>query len=341
MNANKLKILNILRRERGKLISGSDIGNEMGVSRAYVHQKINSLRDEGYEIDAARPHGYMMGEQYDILSADEILRKLKTDFVGRNLRVTLEEKSTLDVLKEDYAASLDIKNGETLITERQTNGRGRFLRPFFSPAGTGIYLSTFLTPTLPAEKSPLLTVAAACSVADTLSDFGYDAQIKWVNDIVTPQGKKLCGILTEASVNIEAGILSWAIIGVGLNVNITSFPEKLSSIAASMATETGKFYDRNKVAALLLNNLEKRLKQAEIQPKKLIKDYKSRSFVLGKTVEVTEGKNIFTALASDIDDFGRLIVDRNGEILKISGGSIRISEVRGQISETTNDSQSN
>ncbi|MDR0947705.1 MAG: biotin--[acetyl-CoA-carboxylase] ligase [Ruminococcus sp.] len=324
MNANKLRILNILRRERGKIISGSDIGKEMDVSRAYVHQKINSLRDEGYEIQSFKPQGYMLGLEYDILSEDEIKKALKTDFIGHSLRITPVEKSTIDVLKDVLKNETGLSNGETIITDRQTNGRGRFLRPFFSPAGTGLYMSIFLTPALRAEKSPLLTVAAACAVADTLSKFGVTAQIKWVNDIVTPDGKKLCGILTEASINVEAGVLSWAIIGIGLNVNISHFPEKLADIAASLLTETGKIYSRNTVAATLLNNLEKRLKEAETQPKKLIKDYKSGSFVLGKTVEVTEGKEIYTAKAIDIDDYGRLIVDRNGEILKISGGGIKV-----------------
>src|SRR5699024_2888066 len=132
--------------------------------------------------------------------------------------------STNSYLKRKAA---QLEDGYVVIADVQTGGRGRMGRTFYSPGGVGVYLSVFLRPKLPVSSVQLITLVAALAVTDMIESLcGLEAQIKWVNDVFI-DGKKACGILTEASITGENGALDYAVIGIGVNVSTRDFPEEV------------------------------------------------------------------------------------------------------------------
>jgi BirA family biotin operon repressor/biotin-[acetyl-CoA-carboxylase] ligase len=218
-------------------------------------------------------------------------------------------------------------DGQTVIADSQHAGRGRQDHSFFSPAGNSIYMSVIIRPKLVAEQSLLITSAAAVAVTDALLEVaGLETRIKWVNDILTRDKKdprKLCGILTEAALSLETAGLDYAVIGIGVNINNTTFPTELKNVVTSVFLETKEYNSRNHIAAAILNHLEKRLDS--IENGGFMEDYRARSVVIGKNVKVTNGNSVYKAKVEGIDDYGRLILtDSYGQTSTLSAGSITI-----------------
>lgn len=310
-------------RERGGVVTGKEIGERFGITRSAVWRHIKVLRSKGYNIRSRTNSGYYLETEKSIMSAAEITAKLKTERIGRNIDVFADLDSTNTFTKS--LALLGTAEGKTVIAENQKFGRGQLGHGFYSPAGSGIYMSVLTRPALTVMQSQLLTTAAATAVTDALKTVtGVDFGIKWVNDIYSlKSGKKICGILAEATACIEAARLEYAVIGVGINVNNTFFPKELKGIASSLFLETGRYFSRNEIAAEILNALEKRI--AQVESGEFLTDYRARSIVIGKLVAVTMGKESFEAKVLGIDDFGRLIVKQSdGEVTVISSGSIRL-----------------
>ncbi len=201
--------------------------------------------------------------------------------------------------------------GRVILAETQTAGRGRLGRSFFSPAGSGIYLSILLRPkTLDAGK---LTTLAAVVVADAISRVcGIEVGIKWVNDLIF-DGKKLCGILAEG-----AGA-DFAVLGIGINVTKSAFPPELADIATSLEEVTGEAPDRNRLIAEIL----KRLTKADLEGFSHMDEYRRRSLTLGKWVNILgSGETVFVRA---IEDDGALLVeDPTGQPRRISSGEVSV-----------------
>ncbi|MDE7303165.1 MAG: biotin--[acetyl-CoA-carboxylase] ligase [Oscillospiraceae bacterium] len=317
----KDKVLTVLEENKGKSVSGSEIARSVGMTRSAVWKAVKTLREEGYSICAVTNRGYCLSEESDFLSEQSIVPNLRTQALGRKIDVFKTIDSTNNFAKS--LAQLGAVHGTTVVSEVQTQGKGRMGRDFYSPMGMGVYMSVILRPKLSVEHSLLITSCAAVAVAEAVERVAdVDCKIKWVNDIYA-SGKKLCGILTEASVDVEQGGLEYAIVGMGINVQNVTFPKNLADIATSVRMETDKPVSRSVLAAEILNCLEERLET--IKDKSFLDEYRRRSNVIGNRIEVTHNDISEEMDCIGIDEIGRLLVRLDsGEEKALTSGTIRI-----------------
>ena len=307
----------ILEKNRGSAVSGQELADSLGVTRAAVCKAVKQLRDEGYCISAATNKGYILEENSDVLSAEGIRALLGEKYCSNSITVYKSIDSTNTEAKR--SAMLGAAHGTVIAADTQTNGRGRHGHSFYSPAGTGLYLSVVLKPEKPLADCTLTTIAAADALADTIEELtDCKPEIKWVNDILV-DGRKVCGILTEAISDIESGMAEAIIVGAGVNISTRDFPPEIADTAGSLKSSI----TRNKLAAGIISRLLDYT--AEADSKRILSDYRRRSAALGETVTFMRNGELITALATDINDAGNLIVQTpNGtEVLKSGEISIR------------------
>lgn len=319
----KEKLLELLEGNKGVYFSGEEIAQRLCVSRAAVWKAVNALREKGYSIDAVTNKGYCLSESTDILSPQGIRKYLKPGYQGMALTVLPEAASTNTLLREK--ANQGAPEGCTVIANCQTAGRGRQGRQFYSPGETGIYMSVLLRPVHYApQQAAMLTAAAAVAMCEAIEVVsGETAQIKWVNDIFV-RGKKVCGILTEASFGLESGALEYAVLGAGVNVYPPreGFPKELESIAGAIF-DCDRSDGKNRLAGEFLN----RFLDCYSAPERTeyIAAYRIRSMAVGKQVTVFSGNRTRNAYAYGVDDQCRLLVRyENGETESLSYGEISI-----------------
>lgn len=323
----KQHVLSVLEQNKGNSVSGARLAGELSISRNAVWKAIKALQSEGYAISAVPNKGYCLSEENDILSVESITPYLADNLKELSLMVHKSVTSTNTLLKE--LAGEGEKEGKVLIAEEQTGGRGRLGRKFYSPAKTGIYMSILLRPKLTVDDALFITTSAAAAVAEAIESVtGCEASIKWVNDIYC-NGKKVCGILTEAGVDFEGGGLEYCIVGIGINVArpLEDFPEELKDIADGIF-ETRLYSSdlRSRLAAEILNRFWGYYK--EFHNKNFIKEYRERSFLIGREISVLMGDKQEKATALDIDERARLIVKlTNGEIKALSSGEVSVRPV--------------
>ncbi|MEG0615664.1 MAG: biotin--[acetyl-CoA-carboxylase] ligase [Oscillospiraceae bacterium] len=317
----KSQVVTFLEENRGEFISGGKISKALSVSRNAVWKVIKALEIEGYPISAVKNRGYCLSEKSDILSEESIKPFLKTEILGGDISVFKAVDSTNNSAK--IAAQNGAKEGAVVLSESQSAGKGRLGRNFFSPVGTGIFMSIVLRPKFSAENATLITSCAAVAVARAIENLtGLDVKIKWVNDIFIG-GKKVCGILTEAGVNFEGGTLDYAVLGIGINVLTAEFPEELRDVATSILLENGAPISRSRLAAEILNVFEPLY--INLLDKKFMEEYVSRSNLIGKELTVFCGESSYKAVAIGIDGDARLIVRNNGgEEIALSSGEVSV-----------------
>ena len=262
--------------------------------------------------------GYVGMSKDSIYSRDSI--RLELDRLGLSsaeLYFFEEIGSTNTEIKRCYSAG-EIPNAPALfVARRQTAGRGRLGRSFESP-DAGIYASVLL----PGEiDGAVLTAYVAVMAAEAIEEItGATLDIKWVNDLYL-SGRKLAGILAEGIINAESGKIEASVIGIGINVLKADFPEEIANIAISLEEATGIAFSRAKIVALVAKKLIKELSLRA--PDELIRKYKSKSNLLGKTVRVTRGNESFFARAIDINEKAELIVEsETGERIALNSGEV-------------------
>lgn len=320
----KDSVLLLLEQQKGEFLSGQDIADKLFVTRASVWKAIKALQKEGYCIEAGTNRGYVLKQAPDILSAVIIKEQIEDGYKYLEIQTKKSVDSTNTQLK--YQVATGRCNDMVLLAEEQTKGRGRLGRTFFSPCGTGLYMSFLLHPNITHKEGELLTTAAATSVAAAVEKVcAKSTQIKWVNDIWS-DGKKIAGILTEASSSLETGQLEYAIIGIGINVTEPKggFPEELKGIAGAIySEEILRENFRNQLAAEIINQFMKYYIQLE--KKEFLEEYKKRSFVIGKNIKVIKANASRKAKALEIDDSCQLKVQyEDGSIETLSSGEISI-----------------
>ena len=316
----KDEVLKELENNKGDYISGGQLADNLGVSRNSVWKAIKALEKSGYEINAIPNKGYCLAEKNDILSSYSIKQHLKNPHL--DISVFSSVTSTNTILKE--MAEQGAKEGTVIIAEEQTPGRGRTGKQFYSPKGTGIYISILLRPDIPAEESLFLTTSAAVATARAIEDVSDKrALIKWVNDIYL-EDKKTCGILTEGAFNVETGKLDYAIVGIGINVCIPDggFPDNIKDIATAIFDkQTDSINKRSILIANLLDYFMEYYK--DFKSKSYVKEYIERSMIIGKTITVIEGSKTSVAKAIDIDKNCRLKVQfEDGTTKWLSSGEV-------------------
>lgn len=317
-------VLQALEAHRGQLVSGGALARELGVSRTAVWKAITSLREAGFPIESVFGEGYYLSESSDALSEAGIRLGLHTNTLGKELLVFSEIDSTNNYIKQ-HAASLS--DGCTVIADSQTAGRGRLGRSFFSPSGSGVYISILLRPDLPLEQINMITVGAAVAMCEAITQTAdFEPDLKWVNDVLK-NGKKLCGILTEASVEAETGSLSYAVVGIGINVRCPSggLPEDIQNIAGFLEDYAPHPVHRNALVAAFLDRMEQCYQLiCDGDITSLIERYRSYIHFLGQPITVIRGGQRSSAVAAAIDDRGHLVIEQNGERSTLVAGEISI-----------------
>ncbi len=325
--SSKGNILKVLEQNIGKSISGQELASTLNISRAAIWKSIQELRKDGYRINAVTNKGYSLSSESDVLSSQGIAPYLNDKDIADKIVVHKTLSSTNQTAKL-YALD-GAEHGTVILSESQTSGRGRLGRSFFSPANTGIYMSIILRPKLAVADSVLITTAvsvAICNAIDTVT--GIHAQIKWVNDIFV-NNKKVCGILTEAVTDFESGNVEFIVIGIGLNFNtaISDFPTEIQDIAGSLYNKKPNVISRNQLIAEIINQVYDVCNN--LDEKKYLIEYKKRSLIVGKEIEVihlnnNSDKKTF-AVAIDIDDNGCLIVrNQDGSLSTLNSGEVQI-----------------
>ena len=295
-------------------VSGERLASELGVSRNAIWKAVAALKKDGYNISAKQNVGYRL--ENEPVSAEWIHRALAHDLP---IEVHDEIDSTNNRAK--MLAENGAPSGTVVCARRQTGGRGRYGRPFFSPEG-GVYMSAILRPNVPAERAVMLTPMAAIAVARAIEAIAeVDVQIKWVNDLFI-HGKKVCGILSEASMDFESGQLAYAVIGMGVNVQPMRFPDSIARIATSIGNEWHGGVSPNRLIAGICDQLIALM--PELESGAFMEEYRARSNVIGRKIQVRSGDDQFPARAIAIDDAGGLVIETENGVQTVRSGEISI-----------------
>lgn len=315
-------LLHMLLNAEGRFVSGEEISRNLSISRTAVWKHVNKLRDMGYEFEAVSRKGYRLLTKPDSIDATGLQLALDTTVFGRKAVLLASTLSTQgDVLK---LAEQGQAEGAVVIAEEQTGGRGRFGRQWFSPPGKGIWMSVLLRPDLPLQHTPqltLLTGVAVCRAVRACS--GADAGIKWPNDVLI-DGRKVCGILLESTV--EDHEVRYCIAGIGVDVNFDpeDYPEDLTTIATSLKMETGQSVDRTKLTAAILTELEQLYFLYQKEGFGVISAlWEALSVSMNREITVTNPHGVIEGKAIGLDPSGALIVEKHdGENTLIISGEI-------------------
>ena len=319
----RTKVLNILMEEDIGYHSGQELGNRLGVSRNAIWKSIEQLREDGYEIESRTRVGYKLVRGTHSLTESSIISELN---YPTNLCVFDSIDST-NTYASNHSEKITADKPLLVVSNKQTDGRGRMGRKFFSPAGTGIYMTIGIRPKFAIDKALYVTIATAVAVSRAVEEIAdVKAKVKWVNDIFV-NNKKICGILTEAGANLETGKIDNILIGIGINCfSPASVPVDIRDSIGAIS-KTRNSFSRSKLAALIYNNTIEILK--ELEPKeqnplaifetptsgaggpKFLQEYRLRSNVLGKRISIFpyQGAAPISANAIDIDDNGGLVVE--------------------------------
>lgn len=295
-------------REENGYVSGQMLSERLGVSRMTISKAVAALREQGYEIEAAPRRGYRFLCAPDLLSAAEIRAALGAHPWDDRIIVLPEVDSTNNYAKQ--IAQGGAPDGTVVLAETQTGGRGRMGRSFSSPAGLGLYLTVLLRPNLPAEALGSLTTLAAVAVCDAVEAVcGVRPGVKWPNDPVM-DGKKLCGILTELSIEAESGMADFVVIGAGVNVRQTpaDFPPEVRETATSIFQQTGKTIRRAALAAEMISALSRIPAALQSGMESWMARYRADCVTVGRQVRVLRGQHAREAFADGVDEDGALLV---------------------------------
>lgn len=324
----KDSVLTILRNEKG-YISGETISSLLGVSRTAVNTAVKALRAEGYEILSSTRKGYLLDAVPNCLTAVELSAWLSQQRMQSVLCVDCVD-STNNRLR-DLALS-GAPDGQVVIAGQQLRGRGRRGRDFVSSKDKGIYLSMLFRPDSLPSHIMEITAWTAVAVNNAIERVcGIRAGIKWVNDLVIHQ-KKVCGILTEMSVESESGYVQYVVIGVGINVNESEedFPKELKGIATSLSMETGAQYPRARLASEIIRELDLLRSVWPHGKQKFLESYRRDNITLGKEICIIRGTEEKQAIAHSIgEDFSLNIRCKDGSLERISSGEVTIRGLYG------------
>lgn len=322
----KDNVLKILIDNKGKHFSGEELAESLNVSRNAVWKAVKVLREEGYKISGINNKGYCMTEDSDILSKETICKYINADIVKKlDIEVYKSIDSTNTRLKN--MAVEGAKEWKILVSEEQTKGKGRMNRSFYSPSGTGVYMSILLRPDTNSKESLFITTMAAVAVADAIENvMGINAGIKWVNDIYC-NGKKVCGILTEAAMDLETGKLDYAVLGIGINIKTPEggFPEEIKNTVTSLCDEKLEYVEdlRCKIVANVINNISEFYENLEKHF--FMKTYREKSILIGKEVYILGDEKREMMMVEDVDDNAYLVVrHKDGKIERLFSGEVSV-----------------
>jgi len=310
------KLLQLLNEK--EFVSGEHIAKESGVSRTAIWKQIKSLQSLGYKIESVKNKGYRILSRPDIPIPEEITFDLGTNIIGREVFYFKTISSTNKYAKQ--LAMDDISEGTVVVSDVQTNGRGRKNRTWSSSYG-GLWFSIVLYPHIPPERGMLVTMASSVAVAQALKEnTNLNPIIKWPNDLLIDD-KKICGILTELDAELDR--INYSIVGIGINVN-NELAEDLQKIATSVFLETGSQISRVKLLRSIIKYFDEeydKLKSGEYP--KIRDDWFYYADIIGKKIQVKTEKMIIEGTVSDIDDSGCIILETTSGNVRVVSGDVK------------------
>lgn len=300
--------------------SGTQLAEKLNISRNAVWKAIQSLVAEGFVIEKQK-NGYHLTAQPTTLNETCI----QTAFLNDTVHVypTIDSTNTQAKLYADTISTRGV-----FIASEQTAGRGRYGRTFYSPMGSGVYISIIYPAKTIQKQLQLVTPLAAVALSRAITaQLGIDVGIKWVNDLFL-NGKKVSGILTEAIYSVEAGVLDYIIIGMGVNVTTPeTIPNELVDVIGYLTNET---VDMNNLAIAIVSELFTLLDQ--LPRTDFMNEYIERSILVGQPVLVQKPTDTFEAIVKKITPDGLLIIEKeNGEILSLEHGEVSIRLNKGEL----------
>ena len=256
-----------------------------------------------------------------IYNETTIADQIHTKWAGKTVHFARETDSTNLWIKR--LAKEGASEGTLALAEFQSAGRGRLGRSWEVPEGTSVMMSILLIPKFEPQYAPTLTLVMGMAVAKAVKSLGFDVSIKWPNDVVVSH-KKICGILTE--MGVRDGKIDYAVIGVGINVNIKEFPEEMVDKATSLYLESGKEFDRSQIPGLVMEAFEKYYEKfaATCDLSGLKEEYESILANYNQPVRVL-AKEPYEGVARGITDGGELLVEKtDGTIVAVSAGEVSV-----------------
>ena len=325
----KAEILQALREADG-YVSGQQLCEQLGVSRTAVWKAVNQLREAGYEIDSVSNKGYLIRSAPDILDKNELLSLQRTSWIGQRLEC-------FDVIGSTNTAAMRMAeegapHGTLVVADRQDSGKGRRGRGWVMPAGTAIAMSIVLKPEeLLPGNAPMLTLVSALAVVRAISEqTGLHAAVKWPNDIVI-SGKKVCGILTEMSTQID--YINHIVVGIGINVHNGQFPEELSDRATSLFLESGKHFGRAALAEAVCENFEHfyEIFMRTQDLGGLRAEYDSCMINKDRQVRILDPQGEYEGKALGITERGELLVETPEGVQTVDSGEVSVRGIYGYV----------
>ena len=319
----RARILKLLRQQSQDYLSGEEISRQLAVSRTAVWKHIRELKNHGYEIEAHPRKGYRLKSRPDLLLPEEIRAGLSTQLLGSQIVHFYDTSSTNNEAKR--LAADDAVEGTIVVSEAQTLGRGRLNRGWFSPPGGGVWVSVILRPPFPPQEAPKCTLMAAVATVEAIREVsGLACGIKWPNDILW-QGRKLVGILTEMSAEMDA--INFVVLGIGINVSLqeSDFPEELRNIGASVSMGAEREVSRVEVLQKLLERLEhwyQVVKKEGFEP--VLEAWRRESITLGQPVRVLAGEETYDGVAEELAEDGSLLVRTENGLRRVLAGDVSL-----------------
>ena len=315
-------IIRLLMEHATVVVSGTKIAQEISSSRSEVWRLIQQLRGMGVDVAGHPATGYQLRAVPDLLLPEILRPLLRGTMFAANLHHFYKIASTNTAAMA--AAAEGAPEGSVFLAEEQTAGRGRGSNSWESPRSTGIYCSVVLRPALPPAEVLVLSLAAGLAVQAAILqvDSRVHPDLKWPNDVLI-DGKKVCGILTE--MNAEATRVRYIVIGIGVNVNQTSFSRDLP--ATSLRLATGSEWSRVELAAALLKSLDREYRQLLADPgaqQSILRRFaENSSWVRGKAVRIEENGSSFDGTTEGLDDRGFLLVRTSQGVRTVLSGTVR------------------
>lgn len=325
----KSEILHILRNQPG-YVSGQELCRQFGVSRTAVWKAINQLKEEGYEIEAVTNKGYRIVACPDVISAEEVKSLLDTCWAGQEIAYYSLIDSTNNKAKK--LAEEGAAHGTLVIADEQNGGRGRRGRSWETPPKSSIAMTLIVRPDLPPEKASMLTLVMGMAVASACrSLLDLPAGIKWPNDVVL-DGKKICGILTEMSAEMDG--IHYLVIGTGINVNMNEFPEQIRQTATSLSLEAGHPVNRAEVICRCMKYFEQYYEMfMERQDLSALREaYNGMLVNMDREVRVLEPGNTYSGISRGINDRGELLVEKEDHTVeRVFAGEVSVRGIYGYV----------
>jgi len=321
--STKTNVLSALESRRGDYVSGQELAETLNRSRTAVWKAVKTLREDGHGIVAVTNRGYSLLSGSDLLSEEGLRAALPERYKNCPITVLRVTDSTNTQTKK--CAVDGAPHGTLLLAEEQTAGRGRYGKTFFSPYGAGLYMSLLLKPAVRDADLQMITVAAAnavCTAIEKLTQL--EPKIKWVNDIYL-DGKKICGILTEAVTDFETGSVESIIVGVGVDCAIdqSTLPEELRGIVGSIGKER---ISRNQLAAEIASGILDSFH--DLSDRAIIDLYRKKSMMIDREIYFMRGGQRFQARVTGISDSGALLVRLpSGEETALTSGEVSIGSL--------------